>query len=102
MKNYVPYFGKMDHVTQTINKEITAASNEFLQSVHTNTHTHIKIATGNMLSNNYIFRFNYTCCVLARILLCSIWFFVIKETENLTVKSIFFTYRNWSCICQQI
>jgi hypothetical protein len=28
MKNYVPYFGKMDHVTQTINKEITAASNE--------------------------------------------------------------------------
>ena len=39
MKNYVPYFGKMDHVTQTIDKEITAASNEFLQSSNTNTHT---------------------------------------------------------------
>jgi hypothetical protein len=42
-----------------------------------------------MLSNNYIFRFNYTCCVLARILLCSIWFFFIKETENLTLLKAF-------------
>jgi len=31
-----------------------------------------------------------------------IFFLFQRSWKSYTVKSIFFTYRNWSCICQKI